>query len=187
MPELAERRTSGSILSGFIQRIRKPRPQGRHKGPVVVDGETGLETTLAQCCSPLPPDPIVGLITRTRGVSVHQGSCGNLLSAPVERRIHVSWAEQASEPFAVFVRVVTINRPGVLASLSKIIGKANVNIHSVQAATTDDRGVLSFELGVQSTEQLLELLKAIEGQEEVFSIERQTRGEAERFGGKGRS
>jgi GTP pyrophosphokinase len=65
-------------------------------GSILVVGLDQMLTTLARCCKPVPPDPIVGFVSKGRGISVHRAACRNLASLPRERLVMAQWAERAA-------------------------------------------------------------------------------------------
>jgi GTP pyrophosphokinase len=103
---------------------------------VQVRGEGGLLATIARCCSPVPGEPIVGYITRGRGISVHSEDCSNvrnLLYHP-EREIEVEWSFEKDQVYPVVLQVETVDGPGVLAKLTEVIAKKDANIRNIEAA-----------------------------------------------------
>jgi GTP pyrophosphokinase len=97
--------------------------QGAKSG-VLVLGTTGLLTQMASCCKPAPPDPIVGFITRGKGISIHRASCKNfsqmVLRAP-ERMVQTTWGDQPADTvYPVDVFVQALDRQGLLRDISDI-------------------------------------------------------------------
>jgi GTP pyrophosphokinase len=106
---------------------------------IKVRGIDDLLVYRAGCCTPIPGEPIVGYITRGKGVAVHSVNCPNVqnLLYEVERRIDVEW-ESASDRFPVRILVYTDDRPGILNQLTSILNSENSNIRSLEARVDAD-------------------------------------------------
>jgi GTP pyrophosphokinase len=107
-------------------------------------------------------------------VTVHNRACDKSLSLDPERRIDVSWDTHAGEvKRPVSIRVVTDDRPGVLAQISKAISEAGVNISQATCRTTGEgRAVNTFEMPIGELKQLRGVMRTIEGIDGVVSVER---------------
>jgi GTP pyrophosphokinase len=130
-----------------------PKPEGHghaEPGAGEKDGDLvirvrGVDDVLvyrAKCCNPIRGEPIVGYITRGKGVAVHSTSCANVqnLMYEAERKITVDWARTASESFQVHLVVHSEDRPGILNQLTSILSHENSNIRSLEARADDRRG-----------------------------------------------
>ena len=157
-----------TTLTGLFRKI------GRRSGsPVKIDGMDGMLTTFSKCCRPLPGDHVMGFITRGRGITVHRSDCKQALALPRERRVNVEWATDTKIPHAAKITIITVDRPMMLAELSKTIGKMNVNITRAEARTTrEDRGHITLEVAVADTNQLRNVMRGIEKLQGVISVER---------------
>jgi len=157
-----------TTLTGLIRRL------GRRPGsPVKIDGMEGMLTLFAKCCRPLPGDPIIGFITRGRGITVHSSDCRQALALPKERRVTVQWDMSHKMPHKARLHVVTVDRPMILAKLSEVIGKMNVNITNLSARTTRaDRGVITLEVAVEDASQLKNVMAGVMRVKGVISVDR---------------
>ena len=136
---------------------------------------SGIEDILVRygkCCNPVPGDPIVGFITRGRGVTVHTARCEKGLAMDPLRRVDVSWDVKGDLKRLVSVRVVSDDRPGMLARVSQIFSEAGVNIAQADVRAGTERAVLSFEVSVQDLKQLTGVMRSLEKLEGVHSVER---------------
>lgn len=160
--------TALDTITGLFKRIGRRAPS-----PVTVDGMDGMLTTFARCCRPLPGDPILGFITRGRGIAVHRSDCKQALALPRERRLDVQWDGKTKIPHAAQLNIITVDRPLMLAELTKTVGKMNVNITRAEARTTrEDRGFITLEVAVQDVGQLRNVMRGIERLHGVISVER---------------
>ena len=138
-----------------------------------VHGKHDLLAYLAKCCSPVPGEPIVGYVTRGRGVSVHAAECANvknLLYNP-EREIEVEWARKSDEVFPVVLVIETEDQPGMLARLTEVMAKHNSNIRQFEAETEDSgRGLIEVVVEVENRrhlEKLRQSIRSVPGVREV--------------------
>ncbi|MGH3442028.1 MAG: RelA/SpoT family protein [Nitriliruptorales bacterium] len=137
---------------------------------VSVLGTEGLLTKLARCCTPVPGDPIVGFVTRGRGVSVHRKDCPNmddLAHNQEDRLIDVGWNASSSAPFLVSILVEAIDRKHLLRDITAVLGDLHINILAAQVTTRRDRVAVlrfSFELADPAhLEYVLQSVKHVEG------------------------
>jgi GTP pyrophosphokinase len=140
---------------------------------VQIGGVDDVLVRFGRCCNPVPGDPIVGFITRGRGVTVHTVGCEKALATDPERRVDVAWDVRGEYKRPVTLRVLTADRPGLLADMSTIFSKKGVNISQANCrATGDDRAVNTFEVTISDLKQLTDLMKTIERLNGVYSVER---------------
>lgn len=123
----------------------KPRKPVKHSGTgILVKGEPGLLVRLAKCCSPVPGDPIIGFITRGRGVSVHRADCPNVThgQSDVDRLIDVEWDYEGDERFEVNMEIVAYDRTGIMAEIMAALAEMKISILSINAKTSDTKNVV---------------------------------------------
>ncbi|MBX5484409.1 MAG: bifunctional (p)ppGpp synthetase/guanosine-3',5'-bis(diphosphate) 3'-pyrophosphohydrolase, partial [Myxococcaceae bacterium] len=159
-------------LSRVTEVTRKLLGRGGRSG-VTIGGVDDVLVRFGRCCNPVPGDPIAGFITRGRGVTVHTVGCEKALATDPERRVEVSWDVRGDYKRPVTLRVLTADRPGLLADISNTFSKKGVNISQANCrATGDDRAVNTFEVTISDLKQLTELMRSIESLHGVFSVER---------------
>ncbi len=142
---------------------------------ILVRGQSRLLTRLARCCQPVPGDPIIGYLTRGRGVSVHRLGCPNEkeLSKDPERLIEVSWDIKEAElaPHPVELAVFAWDRAGLLADVANVV--ADANIISAKARGFKDRtAVVNVRLEVKNLTQLMRIIGRLEALPFVERVER---------------
>lgn len=124
----------------------KPKPIGgkpRNGTGILVDGLSGMQVGIAKCCSPVPGEPIMGTVTRGKGITIHSTECPNLLSVEPERRITVSWAGvQTSASYPVEIAVEVIDRVGILKDITVRIADIKTNIRTVKVRQAKDKIVI---------------------------------------------
>jgi GTP pyrophosphokinase len=143
-------------------------------GGVRISGIEDVLVRYGRCCNPVPGDPIVGFITRGRGVTVHTVQCDKVLGIDPDRRVDVSWDVKGDLKRPVAVRVVTNDRPGILAEISHIFSEAGINISQASCRTTTpgERAINDFEVTIGDLTELKAVMRSIERIEGVTSVER---------------
>jgi len=145
---------------------------------VKVRGLDDVMVYLAKCCEPIRGEPIVGYITRGKGVSVHAERCPNverLLYDP-ERRIEVAWAGAEEEArFQVKINIISENRQGVLAKVTSAIADEEANITNVNAQSLEGRrGQITLTVDISDMNHLERILQRLRGIEGIRQVERMT-------------
>ncbi len=143
---------------------------------IKVKGTDDLLVYRAMCCNPIRGEPIVGYITRGKGVSVHAQNCPNvtnLLYDP-ERRIAVEWESGGDGSYEVRLAVDIEDRPGALAAVTAVLAAMQTDIRDAQVRTFDDR-TASIELTVRINDlkHLDKVVKSVRGVAGVIDVERQ--------------
>jgi GTP pyrophosphokinase len=158
---------------GLEARVSPRRETKRSVGGVRVQGEADIVVRFAKCCSPVPGDAIVAFISRGRGVIVHTRQCPKAFNLDPARSVDVSWDEETRLLRPVAVQVVSEDKPGILAALSKCFMEHGVNIAQAKCkATEDNRGLNTFQVAVGHVDQLKKVLRAIQAIDGVISAVR---------------
>ncbi|MCB0271485.1 MAG: bifunctional (p)ppGpp synthetase/guanosine-3',5'-bis(diphosphate) 3'-pyrophosphohydrolase [Bdellovibrionales bacterium] len=166
-----EKETNESIISKISSTL--PSIRKTSTSPILVGGKENILIRFGKCCDPLPGDPIIGFVTRGKGVTVHKNDCVRLLDMDPERKIDVDWAQKDTITRIVKIKVISRDTPGILAEISKIISKGGSNIASATCSTTQDQMALNiFEISIQNAEQLRLLMGSIEHLDGIISVER---------------
>lgn len=146
------------------------------KSGVLVLGTSGLLTSMASCCKPAPPDPIVGFITRGKGISIHRASCKNFsqmcLRAP-ERMVQTEWGALTTDTvYPVDVFVQASDRQGLLRDISDIFLREKINVIGVSTRSSKGQAFMSFTGEISSTAQLQRALGVIRDVKGVLEVRR---------------
>ena len=158
-----------SVLQSLIRRVtRKTSTTG-----IQVAGEDNVMVRFARCCTPLPGDPVVGFITRGRGVTVHRRDCEMGLDLDPERRIEVAWDGTSTTQHEVAIQILCADKPGLLAHISQSFTDQGVNISQAHCrATEDGRAVNTFHASVKDLDQLKTVIKSLARIKGVYSVDR---------------
>ena len=156
------------------------KPTGKGKG-ILVSGLDNLLVAMARCCNPLPGEEIVGFVTRGRGVTIHRYDCPRARDLDPARRVEATWGNRLSAEsptdFATHLRIVTIDKPGILADITATISSIGANINKAQVQVGKDAlGYLDFEIMVRDAAQLQAMMQKIETNPAVMRIERKIPG-----------
>ncbi|MEC9465094.1 MAG: bifunctional (p)ppGpp synthetase/guanosine-3',5'-bis(diphosphate) 3'-pyrophosphohydrolase [Myxococcota bacterium] len=144
-----------------LSRIFKKAARSSTSG-VVVQGIDDVLVRFAKCCNPLPGDPILGFVTRGRGITVHLASCSRAIDMDPDRRMEVEWDDHPSIARPVTVRITTEDRPGLLAEISQVFTDNKVNISQANCRVIgEDRAVNTFEVMIRDKDQLRRVLGKI--------------------------
>ncbi len=144
-------------------------------GGILVVGVDRLMTQLARCCKPVPPDAIVGFVTRGRGISVHRRDCrslAHLLVRHPERAIDSQWGARASAVFPVDIAVQAHDRQGLLRDVSEVLSRERINVTAVNTLSRQDVATMLFTVEVEDRDHLQRALAQIGGVAGVFSAGR---------------
>jgi guanosine-3',5'-bis(diphosphate) 3'-pyrophosphohydrolase len=149
------------------------RSPGLRSPGIEVAGEGDVLVRFAKCCSPVAGDPIIGVITRGRGVTVHAAVCATAMEQPEERRIDVNWDGEHKSARPVSVQVVCTDKPGLLALISQTFNDLGLNIASANCrALDDDRAVNTFRINVIDVDQLHKVIRALQKIQGVSAVQR---------------
>jgi len=142
--------------------------------PIQVQDTEDVLVSFARCCNPLPREPIAGYITRGRGISVHRRSCPQLLALEPERRMAVEWSpEVQGQQHQGEIRVVCVDQPGLLATISNACSEQGINISRAEARGLGDaKAECSLEVGVRNLDELQGLIRRLEGIPGVIRVDR---------------
>ena len=177
--------STGQILSRLIEKYKLTHPVEASGAPehggdkkqlggdsnISVKGYSDMVVRLAKCCNPLPGDPIIGFVTRGRGVSVHRADCSNLNTEdfPESRRIEVAWRQQQSAKYSVELQVEGEDRSGLMADVSQQLCAMGYSMSSFNGRSTkNNRCIINAVITVQSPKDLEEVLHRLRGVKSVI-------------------
>lgn len=119
---------------------------------LVIHGVGNMLTNIANCCKPVPGDPVVGFITIGRGVSIHRQDCVNLLqlkSREPERIIEVNWGGQTRQTYPVDLSILAYDRTGLLRDIMMVMANSSINVTSVNTLSNKDESQADMRLTVE--------------------------------------
>jgi GTP diphosphokinase / guanosine-3',5'-bis(diphosphate) 3'-diphosphatase len=144
--------------------------------PIV--GVEGLVYHLAGCCTPIPGEPIIGVVTRGRGISIHRQGCHNLEHVECDRFVPVSWnrlGEQTSRPqtYPVNIQIEALDRVGVFKDILSRLSDQGINVRHASVKTATAQPAL-IDLGIDITHcnQLDQIFAQIKKMSDILNIRR---------------
>ncbi|MFO7596245.1 MAG: bifunctional (p)ppGpp synthetase/guanosine-3',5'-bis(diphosphate) 3'-pyrophosphohydrolase [Desulfocurvibacter africanus] len=151
MPAKPEEDKAHALIE--VQAEETPRPKSTDK--VRIRGVDDMLVRYAGCCDPLPGEPIVGYITRGRGVTVHTADCPNVQALEPERLLDIYWEGEENVPHPAKISIRAKNVKGALAQISEVLAAEGVNIDSGSFLSSED-GVseLVFKVEVKNSAHL---------------------------------
>ncbi|AVP97352.1 GTP diphosphokinase [Ahniella affigens] len=157
-----------------------PRIKRRDKDAITIEGIGNLLTQMARCCQPIPGDPIVGYLTRGKGVSIHRAGCASyqaLIERDPDRRIDVSWGQRPEFSYEVEILVRGYDRKGLLKDVSSAISAADAHVIAASTRLDADHGTaeMHFAVRVNDFAQLSGLLNKVAGLPNVIEARRKAK------------
>jgi GTP pyrophosphokinase len=163
-----------AIQDEFVLPAIQP-PTKRDPLGIQVRGVGAVPTRLAKCCNPVAGEPIVGYVTRGRGVTVHRADCRTVVNER-ERLIDVSWGGEPPRGYPVPLRIESWDRVGLWRDVSAIIADAGINIERLDQVQTRraQRTVLEVLVTIQSVDQLSQLIDKLNRIPDVIEARRES-------------
>jgi len=174
--EVAQRQPS--VLDRLAARLRI---SGRG---VRIQGMDNLMVRYSRCCQPVPGDPVIGYITRGRGVSIHRNDCPNVLSLSrdPERRIEIEWAAEKGDRFFVKLYMRGTDRRGLLSDVAKAITNSGTDISHADMRASEAGMAGEFVVEVRDLAHLEKVRRSIGRVKGVLDVERREHFDDEDLG-----
>ena len=155
-------------ISGWIQEKLKK----ANETAIVVSGQTDIMVDYARCCSPLKGEPIIGYITRGRGLSVHRADCNTVKGLDKDRLLPVAWDGNAQTLHQGMLKLVAEDRKGLLAEITALCASAHINLWKAEVRTVNDRAIFDLGVAVRDVVQLSQVMGKLKRVRGVLSVER---------------
>lgn len=143
------------------------------KVTLVAGGLDSVMVNRAKCCSPIPGDEVVGYVTRGRGIMIHRKVCPNALTymtTEPERLLPYHWPSDGSV-YAVSLRILSINRTGLLMDVSTVLGESKTNVSELKVKTLPNHTAeITATVDVRDTDHLSYVMTKISNFSDVLSI-----------------
>lgn len=175
--------SANDIAGRFGQITAKPKKKKKKKSfspGIIVHGMDNTLVRYSKCCNPLPGEPIIGFITRGRGISIHKDNCSALLRQKIDdsgdssRIVQVEWDKENLPKRRVNIRVVARDRTGLLKDLSGTISQMGLNVEESHSKVIPHKNhaLFRFMVFIDDTKQLNDLLNRVKNVSGVISISR---------------
>lgn len=153
--------------------VRKPAVQRKSSSGVLVEGLGDVPLSMARCCRPEPPDPIVAYTTVGRGVTVHRRNCPNLAKFNPDRILQAAWAESRAERgFTVDMRLRAFDRQGLLRDVSDVFTKERVDVLRVNTESVGEYAHMAVTVRVREAAQVGRLISRLGQVQSVIEVGR---------------
>lgn len=165
-------------LRGTVQETQNPdriEVQRTKEGKVALftSGVDNVMVQRAKCCSPIPGDEVVGYVTRGRGIMIHRKVCPNaqnFMTHEPERLLYYDWPPDG-QPYAVSLKIISVNRQGLLMDISTIFGESKTNVSAAKIRTLPNQTAeIEVTIEVTDTEHLQQVMNKISGFQDVISM-----------------
>ncbi|MDE6138454.1 MAG: bifunctional (p)ppGpp synthetase/guanosine-3',5'-bis(diphosphate) 3'-pyrophosphohydrolase, partial [Candidatus Gastranaerophilales bacterium] len=171
-----------TTVNKVINKLKKPvekKPEDsfhssrRKSSKKDIEGLEGLMYSFAMCCSPIPGEPIVGVVTRSKGVSVHRIDCKTLETIPHERLMDIKWAGvNTNKTYNTTIRIETAEKLGLLKDVISAVSDNNTNIINANIKTKNHVGIIEMGLELDNIETLKKVITCIQSLPDVYSVKR---------------
>jgi GTP pyrophosphokinase len=175
LQEEPEEGTIGKFLGKIFGKTTKP------LDTITIRGSEGMAVQFAQCCRPIPGDPILGFINKDKGLVIHTHDCPAIRKFRLDpdKWLDVEWEPESQRLFKANLNLTVANQPGMLAKIASGIADAGSNIDNVSVEEADGSAYanLYFTVQVKNRVHLAELMRSLRKIPDVVRINR-TRGNA---------
>ena len=169
----------------IINKLKKPEKEAKpeavethhqykHKNKKDIVGLEGMLYSIAKCCSPIPGEPIVGVVTRSKGVSVHRIDCKTLESVEPERMMDISWSGiNVEKTYSTTIRVETSEKMGLLKDVIAAVSDNNTNINYANVKSKNNKlGIIELGIELNNIDTLKKVITSIQNIPDVYSVKR---------------
>lgn len=143
---------------------------------IVGGGVDAIAFRRSRCCLPVPGDECIGYISKSRGILLHRKLCPNvavLLENEPDRILPVTWAHDRRGPYNANLRIQTLNRQGLLADISNVLGDLKTNVSTAKVRTLPNQtALLELTVDVDDLSHLQSVINRVGSLQDVISIQR---------------
>ncbi len=158
-----------------VEEKKRPRRPGLG---IKVRGIDNLLVRFSKCCNPVPGDPIIGFITRGKGVSVHRIDCPNLLTEDKERIIEVEWDQTTPGTYSVDIEIEGDDRVNLLTDVLNAISELKLYLNAAKARSKKGKAFINLTLEIANSDQIQSIFKRVgrvDGVQRVYRVSRLVR------------
>lgn len=177
-PENVQKEAAKNEDATFMEKVMRAATQkSRKKNSLIsVDGMDDVLVHYAKCCHPIPGDPVVGFISRGRGITIHRSDCRKAFEFDQLRKVDVTWNVKTAaegQERVVRLKIISQDTPGLLKLMSEAFAQQGINIQSAQIRTTKDKkAICHFEVSVRDTSQLNQAIYEIQKIKGIIGVSR---------------
>ena len=169
-----------TTINKVINKLQKPKEKvtefhttTRKKSEKDIVGLEGMMYSFARCCSPVPGEPIVGVVTRSKGVTVHRIDCKTLENVEQERLMDIQWAGvNTSKTYTTTIRIETADKMGMLKDIIAAVSDNNTNITNANVKSRNNIGIIEISLELDNIDTLKKVTNCLQAMQDVYSVKR---------------
>ena len=130
--------------------------------------------SFARCCSPIPGEPIVGVVTRSKGVTIHRLDCKTLNDIEPERLLDIKWSEVSTDrKYTTSIRIETAEKQGLLKDIITAVSDNNTNIVFANVKSRNNKlGIIELGIELDNITTLKAVMNSLQAMPEVYSVKR---------------
>jgi len=174
-----------TTVNKIVNKLKKPQVKSAEptftsiykgkKSEKDIIGLEGLLYSIAKCCSPIPGEPIVGVVTRSKGVSVHRLDCNSLQEIPTERFLDIKWSDDnaTNRTYNTTIRIETMDKMGLLKDIITQVSDNNTNINFANVKSKNNKiGIIELGIELDNIDTLKRVITSLQSLPEVYSVKR---------------
>ena len=140
---------------------------------IQISGSEGLVISYAPCCRPIPGDNIIAHFSNTKGIVIHTERCKNIRSIRKDPALcaQVNWDEKVEGDFSVEIKVLSEDKPGLLAEISTVISNYQANIESFKTDSPIGNSIqMHIIMNVSNRDHLARIMRKLRRLSPVLSV-----------------
>lgn len=171
-----------TTINKIVNKLRKPEKpsepklghEHKYSKKKDIEGLEGMLYSFARCCSPIPGEPIVGVVTRSKGVSIHRLDCKTLDDIEQERLLDIKWSGVSTDRrYTTSIRIETAEKQGLLKDIIAAVSDNNTNIVFANVKSRHNQlGIVELGIEVDNIDTLKQVMNSIQSMPEVYTVRR---------------
>lgn len=155
------------------QQTSKTTPRKEADSEIVVDGAPGVLVSLAQCCKPVPGDPVVGSVTQSKGITIHRRDCQNLTKVDTKKYVNVAWGKPKDTRYTTRIKVEGVDRRNLLSEIVQNISLMDAGLAGVRANIVNNTRIrVVVDIQVKDLEHLYRVIAKLNTLSGIIEITR---------------
>lgn len=155
---------------------RQARQLNKVLDTITIRGSEGMAVQFAQCCRPIPGDPILGFINKDKGLVIHTHDCPAIRKFRLDpdKWLDVEWEPDSKRLFKVNLKLTVANERGMLAKIAAGIADAGSNIDHISMEEPDGSAYtnMNFTVQVENRVHLADLMRRLRKIPDMIRINR---------------
>lgn len=171
--------TTGQIVGRIFEKeelLKKPATASRKAKRDVkdlskrIEGAEGMMLKFSKCCQPAYGDPIVGFVTRGKGITIHKNNCKNLPHSEKNRVLNIRWKGDKKNLFPIDVKILGQNRVGLLRDVTTCISECGINMINTQTKHHSNLSSILTTLEIADVQELYRVFNKIKNLKDIKEV-----------------